>query len=528
MLGLFLIAGIPVTAIAQNEYISNSRAIQEDCIDDLDGNCGVLVISPHDDLVLTVAQMDNENRDKIRVVVDGERQDGLYAYRLITDANFMRSFKVEVGRAGNVYRTDFVVVVKPDFLIAYRVEEVSRPIRMDDQTKANDLLTNESAAEVEIIANIQEIPDLKIIYAPELQVDDSVWVNPKDQVIHTTSLRIPLAPLTEAKNAITRAEKEYNNLFAQLETNEKMRDEEQNWDRLETLEQQKNQATAFYAELSNIELYADKTNHLTIDISDLTPRAKRSYAILPLKIKEKVYVTELDRLMSEAAGLFSMRKYKAAQDAYLQAKASPKVSASERIRIAEALERCDTCMLYDGLAAEALKTVLRLKKEGNATQQEIAQIASAAIEYMQILSNINPSVFYTKRIESMEKLLARQPLFMRFTIVEWLTLREGVKIPDVEVWAYRGNTPAMSDYSSDRRFRRLINKQSIRFEQIGISDSEGVVEFDFDRTNLPTGIFFCPDNKGKTKIKYMNWSELMRQSSGDFMKRQIRLKMFTK
>lgn len=393
LLGLFLINALPFTATAQNEYISNSRAIQEDRIDDLEGNCGVLVISPHDDLVLTVAQMDNENSRQIRIEADGERDDGLYEYRLITNADFMRSFKVEVGRAGNVYQTDFVAVVKPDFLIAYCVEEVSKPIRMDDQTKANDLLTNEAAAEVEIITNVQEIPDLQIIYAPELKADKSIQINPKDKVIHTTSIKIPLAPLTEAKAAITYAEQAYNDLFARLETDEKMRDDESNWDRLENLEQQKNQAISFYTELSNIELYADKTNHLTIDISDLTPRAKRSYAILPLKVKEKVYVTELDRLVSEAVGLFAMRKYKVAQEAYLQAKALPEASTAERLRIAEALSQCDTCILYDGLATEALKTMLRLKKEGNATQQEIAQITSAAIEYMQVLYNINPCVF---------------------------------------------------------------------------------------------------------------------------------------
>ena len=524
---LFFCLVCPAGIQAQNNiYVTGSRSIAEDRIDDLDGACGILLVSSHDDLVISSPQAEGENEHLMQVKADGQREDGLYEYRVIFDASVSRNPKLEVHRAGDVYDTEIVAVIKPDFLIAYRVEAVSQPIRMDDVTDANDLLKDETAAELEITTNI---PGLQLVYAPELQAKLTTRVSPADRNVTVTSLVVPLASIIVARKQMEQAQTAYDAWMKQLEQNPQLAGEDKNWEKLDTLEVRRDAASVYYAELTYVEIFAENSNRLALDISDLLPRVKKAYAVLPLKITEKVFTTQSAALMDEAARLFAQRKYQEAKTVYIQAQQCADLSPKMKTTLESALAQCDSCIVYDQLSGQALKEVLRMKREGNASQQELAKWASATIEYIQMLTNMDPSVFYSKRIEVMEKLLAEQPLYMKFTIVEWKTLREGNPMPGVEVWAYYGKGRlSLSSYGSERKFHKQIERNIQEYEQLGISDVNGMVEFDFDRTKLPQGIFFCPPNGSKSKICYRSMEDLRRQSSGDFMKRQVRLKMFTK
>lgn len=509
-----------------NVYVTGSRSIAEDRIDDLNGACGILLISPHDDLVISSAQAEGENEKLMQVKADGQREDGLYEYRVIFDASASRNPKLEVRRAGDVYDTEIVTVIKPDFLIAYRVEVVAQPIRMDDVTHANDLLKDETAAELEITTNI---PGLQLVYAPELKAKLTKRTNSADRNVTITSLIIPLAPIITARQQMEEAQTAYDAWMKQLEQNSQLAEEDRNWEKLDTLEVRRDAASVYYAELTNVEIFTENSNRLALDISDLHPRAKKAYAVLPLKVTEKVFTTQSAAFIDEAARLFAQRKYQEAKTTYLQAKQCADLSPKMKTLLESVLAQCDTCIVYDQLAGQALKRVLKMKQEGNASQQELAKWASATIEFIQKLSNVNPCVFYSKRIAAMEMLLAQQPLYMKFTIVEWKTLHEGDFMQGVEVWAYYGKGHlSLSSYESNRKFHKQIERNIQDYVQLGISDVNGVVEFDFDRKKLPKGIFFCPPKESKSKICYRPMEELQRHSSGDFMKRQVRLKMFTK
>jgi len=116
-----------------------------------------------------------------------------------------------------------------------------------------------------------------------------------------------------------------------------------------------------------------------------------------------------------------------------------------------------------------------------------------------------------------------------FTIVEWKTLHEGGKIPDVEIWTYNGEEQISSfAFSSSRKFKKLVEKQGLDYKQIGISDSQGKVEVELDRNNLPKGFVFHPKDRKDVKINYMDMKDLMRQAVGTFMEKRFRLKMYTK
>ena len=148
---------------------------------------------------------------------------------------------------------------------------------------------------------------------------------------------------------------------------------------------------------------------------------------------------------------------------------------------------------------------------------------------MEMVNTYNPDDFYRTRIERMENLLAEMPLKIRFTIVEWKTLNEGNKIPGVEVWTYKGELPVSSNtFSSDRRFEKIIEKNGVDYAQVGVSDEQGLVEINLDRTSLPQGILFRPGKDSNIKIKYMTMNELMYQAHGTYIEKQFRLKMYVK
>lgn len=514
---ILLIVWTALPLWAQSEYISTSR-FNEERFEDLDGNCGLLLLSKHNDLVINVTN----SKKKASIRPNGERPDGYFEFYVIIDANDTRTPKVEISRRGSVYKTELVQSVKPDYLIAYRVEEVMNPIRMDDQTKPNDARLNASEAELEFTTTIK---NLKVECMPKLDAKISTQVSRTDPNITITTVVIPISTITDARKAIEDYQKEYNKLNNSISSDAP----ESEWNKLDELEKNKTDAENFFRELTSVEIYGEGTNHLSIDISDLGPRSKKCYAVLPLIIEKNVFVTQCSAFMSEGGKLFGMRKYKEAKTAYENALKSRDVIINMRPAIRESIAQCDTCIQYESFAARAIKKIAEMKKNGNATQDDVAKYASAAIEFMQMVNTYNPDDFYTTRIEKMKRLLTDMPLKIKFTIVEWKTLHEGNNLPGVEVWAYHGNSAiSTSTFESDRKFKKILNKEGFNYKQIGISDKQGIVEIELDRTNLPEGILFRPNDDSNIKIKYMSMAELLRQAHGTYMEKQFRLKMYTK
>lgn len=200
-----------------------------------------------------------------------------------------------------------------------------------------------------------------------------------------------------------------------------------------------------------------------------------------------------------------------------------------RPAIRESIAQCDSCLLYEHVASGAIKEIARLKKSGNATQEEVARFASAAVEFMEMANAYNPCDFYSDRIERMKKLLVGLPLKVKFTVVEWKTLSEGEYIPGVEVWAYKGDASVSSQtFSSDKRFKNIVEKEGANYVQVGTSGEGGIVEIELNRADLPKGLLFRPKEDSGIKMKYLTVNELMHQAKGTYMEKQFRLKMYKK
>ncbi|WP_455667381.1 hypothetical protein [Phocaeicola sp.] len=512
---LTISAILPASA---QSYISNNRDVNADRMENLDGNNGILILSKHNDLVISTTNTAHE----VNVKPYGLNADGLYEYCVIINAADTRTPKIEISRRGSVYKTEIVQSVKPNYLIAYRIEEVANPIHMDEQTKGNDAILDATAAALEFTTTIK---NLKVECSPQLQAKISSHVSSYDKNIIITTVVIPIAILKNAEKTMKNIEKEHHTLDSLLLKSDKTA--EADWERLDNLADKKTQAENLYTELTNVEIYGEQTNRLSINISDMGPRIKRCYAVLPLT--QKVFVTECSAYMSQGGELFSQRKYEEAHTAYVNALKAKDAIEDMKPIIHESVAQCDTCMEYEALSAGALKKIAQMKKDGTATQEEVAKYASAAIEFLQVVNSYNPNEFYTSRIEKLENLLTGMPLNIKFTIVEWKTLQEGNYMPSVEIWAYSGSTPVSSaTFPSDRKFKKEMDKQAHNYRRLSVSDIHGIAEIELDRKNLPRGILFHPSNESKAKIEYISMSDLLRKSKGTYMKRQFRLKMYSK
>lgn len=508
---------------AQPGFNKLNPAPEADCFEMLDGNRGVLILSEHKDLIISVTNA----KYPVSVRLNGRGMDGYYRYYVIIDAKDTKQPKLEVSRMGVPYKaTELVKLKNPDFLQAYRLQEVENPIRIEDQTEANDVHFNASEAALEFTTTVK---GLQVKCPPELQARITSGVSKSDQSLWVINVVIPLAKLDEAREAFERLDKRKMELSAMVDAGT-LGEDAPEWDEMDTLEPQWEEADRKLATLSSILLYGDGTNYLSVDISDLSPRAKRTYIVLPIVVEKEVFTTQCSALMDEGGRLFGMRKYKDAREAYDKALQTGESVVNEmKPVIHSAINLCDSCALYDLLSFRCFQKIATLKKQGEATQAEVANYASYGIAYLQQLYQFNPDDYYLKRVELLKKLLDDMGLQVKFTFVEWLTFSEGNPIPGVEVWTYRGfDRISSSTFSSDKKFRRMLKNEGYNFRQVGQSGADGIAEIELDRKNLPVGILFRPKEDSGQKIVYMTLEELMRQARGTYKKKQFRVKMYTK
>lgn len=525
ILWLACLAFLALPLRAQSAFSELSRYPEGDCFEMLDGNRGVLILSKHNDLVVSIA---NHARP-FSVDMRGRDLEGNYRYYVVIDAEDTRQPKLEVSRRGIPYKASLLVSLKnPDYLQAYRLEEVSTPIRYEDQTEANDVHFNAEEAALEFTSTLQT---LQVQCAPELQARITGGKSEADASLTVVEVVIPLAPLNEARERLERVARERDELDRLIET---LGPDSPEWDEVDQrdarLKAEQEEAQKQWTALSSVELHAEGSNYLSVSIADLGPRSKRVYVVLPIIVTETVFKTECSRLMDEGSRLFGMRKYAAAREAYQQAlQTGESVVRDMETALRSSVALCDSCLYYDGLVADCLKRIGQMKKSGHATQAEVNEYASSAISFLQQLYKFNPDDYYQGRVQMLEDQLKSMGLQVKFTFVEWLTFSEGQPIAGVEVWEYHGTDRLSSaDFSSDKKFRRLLKKQGHNLRQVGQSGADGIAEVEMDRRKLPYGIVFRPREDSGQKIVYMTLEELMRQARGTYMKKQFRVKMYTK
>lgn len=521
------------TAIAQTDFISDSRYEDADRLGNLEGNAGILILSEHNDIVVTITNVPNGQKQP-EITPKGKGSFGFYEYEIVIDKTQIPEPKVEVHRRGDVRRTSFVAKVKENLFTAYLIEEVAKKIGQESLQSASDSYLNEKYAAIELTSSV---PGLNVKVSPMLQAEVKSEQQKTDNNITIFTIVIPItvfdvietryntaiAGLKAAEDALKNAEDE----------NEKgkLKDEKllEYMDNVEKCEKVVEQVIKDRSELSSIILYAEGTNKLIIDIGErLTPRQKLCYGIMPLE--KPVHVSECSGFLNEGGRLYGLRKYKEAKQAFTQALTAKDTPKDMVTSIKSNIAQCDTCIQYEKLAMISLTKMKEAQNSGNLNQEEVVKYSSVALEFIEVLNKYNPCEFYSKRVDQLNSMIKDLPLALRFNIVKWLKsasgFSEGGPFPNVKIWAYYGSSiPSKDSYKNENRFKKLTS--SYNFEWIGSTGLDGSHEVTLKRSNLPTGFMF---HAAKTKtmecsISYFDADDIIKKAEGTYNKRQFRIRL---
>lgn len=519
---LFLVLAAVSTAAQEEQSISASRDIDADRIDNIDGSFGLLLLSRHNRLTVNLTNVPQENY--VTYSPKEANADGLYEYRVIIDAHSTNKPKVEAHRIGDLYRVEFVTdPLKRNFFVAYRIDEVAVPIRVENDTRVNDGYFKENMAALEFRTKVK---DLKINIPLALGATLTDSIDKKDESININNVVFPVTRLVQAREAVIDAQAEYDRLSALIDSGSATDADLDSHDRAE---ERLAEAQNILNEMSSVIIYSDNTNNLSVDISDMGPKQKRCYLVLPLETEKKVFTKEFQGYLDNGMDMLDKREYASARTFYVNALNSNDCELDMKPAIKQYVDMCDSCILYDKLAASSISKFINLRKSGAATQQKASEYASAAIEFLNILNNYNPDEFYTSRIKKLSDVLNNMPLNISFTVVEWRTIQEGAAIPDVDVWAWYGDErqPALFSHSI-KDFGKSIKRNPNKFKQVGVSDAHGYLVVELDRSTLPAGFFFCPTKAKNIKLAYISMGQLMRKAKGTYLQKHFRMKMYTR
>lgn len=519
-----MLAVTAVAAMAQSQYISYEPYEAGDRDADLNGAGGVLILSERSDLAITVI-----NAQTPTVVAKGQGSSGLYEYEVVVSVKETRNPKLEVNRRGDVNRVSITASTRPDRFRAYKIEEVAKPILLEDQTAPNDAILDSTLAEVVISSAISDLQvNCQALQAKGAELKTST--SSADNTIINKSLIIPIRIFREAQHNLevaTRAADEKRRVLEDPKAAKKLKDSF--YDELDELERLENEAREEYQSLTSFTVSAAGTNVLSVFVGDLKPRSKKVYGVAVVKVVEEKHVSVCSGFLAEGARLYSIREYANAKQAFGNAMRAKDCPADLKRSIQTNINQCDTCALYERYAMAALAKLKEVRDNGG-TQEEVVRYASAASEFMEKLNLVNPCEFYSERIGRLAKIVEDQPLSVKFTFVEWLSnatgFYEGDRLGGVEVWAYSGEQlPNPADYRNEKRFATLMTRNNC--QRVGTSDESGVLDVNFDRKQLPTGLFFHPAGENlRVKTSYIDMREVMQNSQGDFQKRQYRTKMY--
>lgn len=514
-LGLCLLT---LTTWAQSQYVSCERTAEQDLIDDA-GRSGILVLSKRSDLVVTVL-----NSPNAKSVLRGRNRNNNYLYEIIVNPDECKLPKVEVSKRGDINRSRFTVNLKKGLLQAYSVVEVEKPIALDEQNFYEPILSIDSTA-VEFVSSY---PDLQCSVSPELHARIAKTKKKNDDRVYVTIVTIPMSSIRVMKDQLRMLNERCRN-YEKMFENYTGKNKEKDLDDWDKCADELKELDDKWLMMKNIVVYGSNTNRLSVSVENLVADKKTTYGILSVKPE---VLTEAGSLMAEAARLFEMRRYEDAKRTFMNVKSAKDFKVDLTPVINANLAECDSCILYTRYANGLFNKYLGWKKQGETiSQKQLVDCASGALEMFQYLSNRNPCDYYSKGIEKLKQEIDKIPLDLRFTVVKWQNDYSGFQetgpMENVEVWAYYGDEGfAMRNLTRDGDLAHKIRK-SEDFSQVGTSGPDGVVDLHLKRSDLPTGFFFRPVGyKKKAKVKFLDMSNVMAQSQGDYTMRQFRLKMY--
>lgn len=393
---------------AQAQYISNSYLENGGRLANLNGDCGILLLSDESDLVIEVT-----NATKgAKITPKGANANGRYEYEIVISKDDTPTPQMKVSRRGSVYNTTFAWTVKPDYFIAFEIGFVPQPIRADKQGKGNEVIFDATKGELEITTKLK---DLTVDFPAAFGVKPVTKAKKGDNSVSITTIQFPLAPLNEAKAKADAANAAYKALNEKLISGDSQGTDEE-FNRLEQLKKEADDCLKALSQLQSVNLEAPGTNRITIDLSDWTPRKKELWAIVPVVVKITEFESECDAKMAEGNRLFKLREYEAAAGAYKSALLIKGIDDNIRSTININIEQCDSCDYHQDKMFYAVTQCIELRKQGTVKQKDVAEWINTAIAHAEWLNRRNEQEFYNSRIKQFNEVLEEFPIVINFTV----------------------------------------------------------------------------------------------------------------
>lgn len=392
-------------AQAQDDVkLSAEYDVSLDCSYPLNGNGGIRVFSPYDDLIVMVTSgnMDGE------MVQKAKDADGNFEYIVPINIDNNQEAHFVFTRRGSTIKAEFSEKrLKADHLLGYKIRSVANPIRLSYQPTVGDMYPSATEGLVEISTAFEKL-NIHVPSALPFNIEEGKQEN--DSSINVYKIIVPVAKIKELKEKYEAKSKEYEELDNALI--EAANGDDPRWAELDKMEIEVGELQAAVAEVQQIDLNAPKSNSLSIDISQMGPRSKMVVAVVPIvqTIVKNVYKNPYDNYMAQAQDAYDNRKYGTAKKLYLQAQQAEGISALQ----ASTAQECANTM--DGLA-DRMQTVKncaatwkKMQNEGQVQRHLAEECIELAMTNLQQLYELTHDEYYASKQRSYQRTLAAFPV----------------------------------------------------------------------------------------------------------------------
>ncbi|MCM1108358.1 MAG: hypothetical protein NC388_04785 [Clostridium sp.] len=472
---------------AQSNYFYNYQLKSESKSVALNGKSQLVVVSPHNDLTAVFA-----GNATVRLGAPKAVKDGLYRYTTLIDLSAGKEIKATFARKGSALQTELKEVLKPNYSVTYKVEEVQTPISLDNQTGRNMSSKVHGESDLEFTTTIE---GLEVTVSPALK---SRMTHSRTAAgAYVTTVSIAMEALKAKQADLQAVEQEYAVLTQELNEGKITADDVAKLDRQEELEKKVEELSAEYASMCQVTVSAPKSNTLVVSIEDLAENERRAYAVLLMKQIEEKYNTSYDQYLSNALASAKTYKYKAAADFYRQAAEAPDAPADGKATCAARAADMDNCFGCMDMANKALRRLKTEKEKGRMVDYGLLEECyNVAIKNYVSLYELTKDEEFEKRADTLEEAFRKLGLVVEGNVVG-TDFKGGVlqeePVTGVDIYA----TPAGS---------RGVEKGTAG-DKVGSVDAKGHYHVQLERGKYE-GLLFVPVSlKGYKKNAWQSIKE---------------------
>jgi hypothetical protein len=464
----------PMARTQESSYLTIERQAAGLQAANPEGKASLIIISPHDDLVVST----NNPQDKI---TRKKGQNEKYSYEVWMDISIQVDRLFTVSR--KVLKETFKERLEPDTRIYYSVEEVDVPITLLEQTSLANHHFVEGEAAVEFNTSVD---NLQVDYGKSLDCMIKRSKSPTGTHIITVAIQIkPYLQLQDSYESLgaeyAQIDTKYRNEGASL-TPETLDGMEK---RMDELKKRMEDIRGKIDDMSILTIYGDQTNKLSISIEGLGVKQKKSYSVLLLKEKVEVFESEYAQLLRNAEKAEENHTFKIAREFYEQAISVEGISAEAKGTLEQKIKEMEDCQTHSVKAAQAMAYIGELKKQNKNVSIETVEglFRNARISYENLyrLRGLDP--YYKDLIDRIDGQLEK----IDFLVIEG-SVREkngGAKIGHVSIYAV-----------PDTSMHRKIAKKAAGVK-IGEADAEGKFRVEPKKKSGYGGLLFVPPENNK-------------------------------